>query len=129
MGKLLKSIWAVFAGFFTVFALSILTDVILESLGVFPPSDQGLFVPWMLALALIYRSIYAAVGGYVTAVLAPQKPMRHVMILAGIGLLGAIAGIVVNTTQNLGPAWYPIALAALTLPCVWLGGKLGIHKK
>lgn len=120
---ILKSIGAVFAGFVTVAGLSVLTDFILESLGVFPPpSDEGLYVTWMLALAFIYRSVYAIVGGYVAALLAPSKPMRHVAILGILGTLGGIAGAVAG--WDLSDHWYPIALAVTALPLVYLGGTL-----
>lgn len=124
MARTGKSIWAVVAGFFTVAILSTLTDFILESLGVFPPASEGLFVTWMLVLALVYRSAYAVVGGYITARLAPHKPMKHVWVLSWIGLAFAIAGIFANYAAELGPNWYPILLAILTIPCVVLGGKL-----
>jgi len=122
--SVLKSIWAVFAGFATVFILSIVTDFILEKLSVFPPASEGLFVPWMLMLALLYRSAYAVLGGYITASASPNKPMRQVWILAFIGLLGALIGLITTWDKNLGPKWYPILLVILTIPCVWLGGKL-----
>lgn len=69
----LKSIGAVFAGFVAVFILSTVTDFILESLGIFPPVTQGLFITWMLVLALTYRTVYAVLGGYITARLAPSR--------------------------------------------------------
>lgn len=123
-----KSIWAVVAGFVAVFFLSIITDSILEWLGIFPPISEGLFVTWMLLLALFYRSIYAVIGGYITARLAPRNKMKHVWVLAGVGMIGAIFGIWMNYTNHLGPNWYPIWLAILTIPCVWLGGKLTRQK-
>lgn len=67
----LKSIGAVLVGFFTVVVLSIGTDRILESAGIFPPPMGGLFVTWMLTLALLYRTIYTVLAGYITAKLAP----------------------------------------------------------
>lgn len=124
MAKIWRSIFAVVAGFLTVFILSVLTDFILETIGVFPSASDGLFVTWMLVLALFYRSVYAIAGGYITAKLAPHKPMKHVWILAIIGTVFAVLGIFVNLSRNLGPNWYPIMLAILTIPCVWLGGKL-----
>jgi hypothetical protein len=120
----LKSIWAVVAGFLTVIILSVLTDVILETLGVFPPADQGLFVTWMLLLALIYRTGYNVVGGYITARLAPQNPTKHVWVLAILGLVGGIMGIIINLQMNLGPNWYPVLLALFAIPSVLAGGKL-----
>ena len=118
----LKSIGAIIAGFVTVFVFSAGTDFVLESLGVFPPPDQGFFVPWMLVLALVYRMIYTVAGGYVTARLAPDRPMRHAVILGLIGIAAATLGTIVG--WNLSAHWYPIALVITALPCTWLGGKL-----
>jgi uncharacterized protein YndB with AHSA1/START domain len=119
----LKSIGAIVAGFLTVVILSTGTDYVLETLGIFPPaSEAGLFIPWMLGLALAYRTVYTVLGGYVTAWLAPEKPMRLVHILAVLGTIGGIAGIVAG--WNLSQHWYPIALAVLAYPSVWLGGRL-----
>ena len=122
----LKSIGAVAAGFLAVFILSVGTDMMLESLAVFPRPDQGLFVPWMLMLALVYRCVYTVLGGYITAAFAPSRPQRHVVILGSIGTLMAIIGTIVG--WNLSAHWYPIALVVTALPCVWLGGKIRIRK-
>ncbi len=120
-----KSIRAVLAGFITVFVLSVGTDVVLETLGVFPPQNKpGSYTWWMLLLALIYRSMYAVAGGYITAKLAPHQPMRHVIILGVIGLVLATLGSIANWDKSTAStAWYPILLIILTLPSVWLGGK------
>jgi hypothetical protein len=111
----------------TIVALSVGTDFILEALGIFPPPDQGLFTPWMLVLALVYRSIYAVAGGYVTAFLAPNRPLRQAIILGIIGIAASILGAVV--AWDLSPHWYPIALIITALPGTWLGGKLKISNQ
>jgi hypothetical protein len=115
-------VWPVGAGFLTVVVLSMGTDAALEHLGIFPPVSDGLFVTWMLALALAYRTAYTVLGGYVTARLAPQNPMKHVWVLAVLGQIGGIAGVVGG--WNLSAHWYPIAIAVLAIPSVWLGGWL-----
>ncbi len=117
-----KSVLAVFAGFITVVILSVGTDFILETLGIFPPPGKGLFVTWMLLLALIYRSIYTIAGGYVAAMIAPNRTMRHVIILGIIGTVAGTIGVVVG--WNMSAHWYPIALAVTAFPLTWLGGKL-----
>jgi hypothetical protein len=117
-----KSIGAVLAGLIAIVALSAGTDFVLESLGIFTPPDQGFFTPWMVMLALIYRCIYAVAGGYIAARLAPNRPMRHAIILGLIGLVASIAGAIV--AWDLSPHWFPIALIITALPCTWLGGKL-----
>jgi hypothetical protein len=106
----------------TIVALSVGTDSALESLGVFPPQDQGLFIPWMLLVALLYRSVYAVAGGYVTAMLAPDRPLRHAIILGVIGVVVSLLGTIVG--WDLSAHWYPIALIITALPCTWLGAKL-----
>ena len=118
----LKKVWAVSAGFLTVVILSVGTDSVLEAVGIFPPPTHGLFEPWMLALAFVYRSVYTIVGGYVTASLAPINPKRLVTILGILGTVAGLAGVVVG--WNLSAHWYPIALAVTAYPFVWFGGKL-----
>ena len=122
--SILKGIGAILAGIIFIVVTHTGTDFVLEKLGIFPPPGQGFYITWMVVTATIYRSIYTVGGGYLTATLAPNPPMRYVMILGLIGLvLGTIAAIA-TIPMKLGPAWYPIALAVLALPCVWLGGKL-----
>ena len=118
-----KSIVAVGLGFITVAVLSIVTDSILESLGIFPSLGTGLFIPWMLVVALVYRCIYTVIGGYVTAKLAPSNPMKHVIILGIIGTFAGIGGVIFG--WNLSPHWYPIAIVVTAFPLIYLGGKLG----
>lgn len=120
----LKGIGAILAGMIFIVFSHTATDFVLESLGIFTPPDQGFHTTWMVVTATIYRCLYTVIGGYITAALAPGRPMRYVVILGLIGLvLGTIAAIV-TIPMKLGPAWYPIALAVLALPCTWLGGKL-----
>ncbi len=101
---------AVFLGFLTVVVLSVVTDKVLET------STS------MLAVALAYRSVYTVIGGYVTAALAPDRPMHHVKILAWIGLAAGIAGVFFG--WDLSQHWYPIALAVTGPLFTLLGGKL-----
>lgn len=118
----LKSIGAVFAGMLTIVVLSTATDAVLEKLGIFPSPEKGLFIPWMLALALVYRSVYAVAGGFITAMLAPNRPMQHAIILGSIGVVISIIGVFI--AWDMSPHWYPIALVLTALPCTWLGGRL-----
>jgi MFS family permease len=122
MSKTLKSILAVLAGFILVAVLSTVTDLILEKVGVFPDPKNGLFITWMLGLALVYRCLYTIAGGYLAAALAPEKPMKHGIILGLIGTAMACIGVVVG--WDLSQHWYPISLVVTALPCTWLGAKL-----
>ncbi len=120
--NIFKSIGAILAGMVMGAVLSVGTDFVLETTGIFPSPDQGFFIWWMLMLALIYRGIYTVAAGYVTAALAPDQPMRHAIVLGIIGIVVTILGSIANWEQS--SAWYPIALILITLPCTWLGGKI-----
>ena len=78
----------------------------------------------LFLLATVYRTVYAVVGSYVTARLAPDRPMGHALVGGGIGLVLAVVGAVVTWNKDLGPHWYPLALIATALPCAWVGGTL-----
>ena len=119
-----RSTGAVLAGFVAVVVLSLGTDQLLHVLEVYPPWGQPMFDPGLNLLALSYRIVYTVIGGYITARLAPRNPMRHALILGAIGTVVGAAGAIASIPMNLGPSWYPIALALSGLPCSWLGGVL-----
>lgn len=120
-----RSAVAILAGFLSVAILSLVTDQILHVLNVYPPWGEPMWDPRLNLLALSYRTVYTIFGGYLTARLAPRAPMRHVAIVGLIGTVVATAGaIAAIRLADLGPNWYPIALAATGFPCVWLGGLI-----
>ena len=121
-----RSIVAVVTGFLAVAGLSLATDQLFHVLDVYPPWGQPMYDTGHNLLALSYRVVYAVLGGFVTARLAPRAPMRHVMVLALIGLLaGTVGAIGAFTIGGLGPNWYPIAIAVTAFPCTWMGGMVG----
>ena len=123
--KILKSIGAVLAGMLAGALLAIGTDLVLHATHVFPPWDQPASDA-LLLLATAYRTIYSTAGSYITARLAPDRPMLHAMVLGVIGLAVCIVGAVWtwNKGPAFGPHWYPLALIVLALPQCWLGAKL-----
>jgi hypothetical protein len=128
-GHMSRSILAVVTGFAVVVILSIGTDKVLSMAGIFPTNGQvmssGLF-----GLATVYRTIYGVLGSYVTAFLAPHKPMQHSLIGGAIGLVLSIAGAVVtwNHQPSLGPHWYPVVLIITAMPGAWAGAKLRLRQ-
>ena len=123
--RILPNVGAVVAGFFACFILSIVTDLVLHAAGIFPPWGQPMSDA-LFVLATAYRTVFTVAGGYITARLAPDRPMGHALTLGIVGLFAAIAGTVAtwNKGPEFGPKWYPLALVALAIPCTWLGGKL-----
>jgi hypothetical protein len=123
--RMLRSIGALLAGFVVVVVLSLGTDLVLHAAGVFPPwgdpMSDALFV-----LATVYRTAYALLGSYLTARLAPYKPMKHALAGGVVGLVLSTIGAVSTWDKGpeFGPHWYPLALVATALPCAWAGGRL-----
>jgi hypothetical protein len=119
-----RSVAAVLLGFLAVVVLSLATDQTLHVLKVYPPWGQPMPDAGDNVLALAYRCVYGVVGGYLTARLAPRAPMGHALILGAVGTVVGAIGAAATIPMNLGPAWYPIALALSGLPTAWLGGRL-----
>jgi hypothetical protein len=119
-----RSVLAVVAGFFVVVILSLGIDEALHLLKVYPPWGEPMYEPGLNALALSYRIVVTILSGYVTARLAPRNPMKHVIVGGLIGILLGIAGVVAAIKIQMGPIWYPIAIAVTGFPSVWLGGRL-----
>lgn len=119
-----RSVGALAAGFLAVVILSLGTDMVLHALKIFPPLGQTMSHQLFL-LATIYRVVYAIVGSYITARLAPDRPMGHAMAGGLVGLVLSIVGAVATWKRpELGPHWYPLALVVTALPCAWVGGKI-----
>jgi hypothetical protein len=125
-----RSIAAALIGFFSVAVFSLATDQVLHVLQVYPPWGEPMWDPKLNALALAYRTVFTILGGYITARLAPHKPMKHVVIVGIIGTIAGTAGAITAITMaDLGPNWYPIALAVTGFPAVWIGGLLHARRQ
>ena len=120
-----RSALALLAGFLTVIALSLATDAVLHAVGTFPRSGMS---NTLFLLATVYRTAYALAGSYITARVAPNRPMQHALVGGAVGLVISTVGAVVTWNQGpaFGPHWYPISLIATALPTAWAGGKLRV---
>ena len=125
--RVLRSIVAVLAGMIVGIALTLGTDELLHLTHVFPPWGASMVgFDGALLLATVYRTIYGIAASYITARLAPGRPMLHAMVGGTLGLVASIVGAVAtwNKGPAFGPHWYPLALVVLALPSAWAGGKL-----
>jgi hypothetical protein len=131
-----RSTLAVAAGFVLALFLSRSVDVLLERTGVFPTVAQqqadGFGVLWMNVVALCYRMAFGVLGGYVTAALAPNRPARHVHLLAiiatAVAVISNLAVATIPATANVLPAWFAVALVLIAYPSTWLGGRWYLRK-
>jgi surface polysaccharide O-acyltransferase-like enzyme len=123
--SILRSVGAVVAGLLFVIIITTATDAVLHATGIFPPWGRPMSDSLFL-LAFGYRIVYGIVGGYITARLAPDKPVKHAILLGCVGFVLSLAGAVAtwNRGPEFGPKWYPIALIVIAIPTAWLGGKL-----
>lgn len=124
-----KSILAVLVGIIAGVALTLITDLVLHAIHLFPPWDQR--VPdRLLALATAYRTVYSIGASYLTAGLAPYSPMKHALAGGVIGFVVSLAGAIAtwNGGTQFQSHWYPIALTVLAIPCAWVGGMLRLRQ-
>ena len=123
--RLLRRIGAVLAGIIVIVILDTGLDVIMHATGIYPPWFQPMRITlWLLAIS--YRTIDGIAGSYLTARLAPDRPLAHALVLGAIGVLLSTAGLLAtwNKGPEFGPKWYPIALVVIALPCAFIGGTI-----
>lgn len=118
-----KTSGALLAGLASNVVLTVSMDLALSASGLLPPFGTGYSQPGLLFLALTYRTLFAGVGGFLTARAAPFAPRRHVAWLTLIGLLIGLVSAMGGRAMF--PAWYLLGIVALSVPATWLGGSLG----
>ncbi len=126
-GTLGRSTWAIVAGILVIVVVTTLVDILLHVLDVFPPMGQPLDDRLSL-IASSYRIPITIGGAYLTATLAPAKPMKHALILGGIGVGLGLLGVMATWGKEMGPTWYPVSLPLLSIPECWLGGVIYLRK-
>lgn len=116
-----RSVGAVLAGLLSIVILSTAADAVLHATGVYPPFPQRM-ADELFLLATAYRIVFGVAGSYLTARLAPSRPLRHALVLGAIGTVLATAGTV--AMWEYGPGWYGIAIILISFPCAWAGARL-----
>jgi hypothetical protein len=119
--RTLRSAGAVFAGLLAIVVLSTAADAVLHATGVYPPFPRRM-ADGLFALATAYRIVFGIGGCWLTARLAPANPMRHALVLGGIGTVLSAAGAA--AMGQYGPAWYSAAIILISFPCAWIGARL-----
>ena len=121
-----RSFLAILAGFATMAVLvTVATAAITKS---FPRmvGDPGHPRRRYMLLNLLYSAAFAASGGYVTAIVAKDDPLRNVFMLAiVILLLSALSALQLRGQQ---PISYQFALIVLTPIAALAGGLLRMHE-
>jgi len=111
------------SGLLVIIVVTTLVDILLHVAHVFPPVNERLNDSLAL-LATSYRIVISIAGAWLTARLAPDRPMKHALILGCIGVILGLVGVVATWNRGLGPRWYPIALVVLAIPQCWAGARI-----
>ena len=121
------SILAIIAGLVAIFVLSLATDQLFHSLGVYAPWGEPMNETADAILAFAYRCLYGIAGGYIAGRLAPRAPVAHALALGGIGVVLSTLGAV--AMWDMAPAWFSLGLVATALPVSWAGGTLAARRR
>ncbi len=115
---LLKSLGAIFAGFTAMVVLVLVGTPVIAKLLLADPAQP--LTPAYLRVNLLSGFVFAGVGGWIAAHLAPTGPLWHAgamaLLVLVLGIATAGQGGAVRAGQ---PQWY-----AWTLPFVGAGGAL-----
>jgi hypothetical protein len=123
--KILRRVGAVVGGMVVIVILDTGLDIILHATGIYPPWFQPMRTSlWLLAIG--YRSIDSILGCYITATIAPDRPIAHALVLGIVGVVLSSIGTIATWSKGpeFGPKWYPITLVIIALPCALIGGIL-----
>ena len=111
---MIRSVIAIIAGYL-VFAVS---AVLLFSISGRDPHDA---VPaWFLVTTILYGCAFAALGGYLAALIARRKAFRHAAILTIV--IGALALVSLLSRPGKGAIWSQLSAILLMAPSAMAGG-------
>jgi hypothetical protein len=80
--------------------------------------------PAILAVKVVYNTLAAVLGGYMTAKIAGTRELLHTAIAAFIQTVALIWGLTVGEYAGFTPVWLRIALVLLTGPAMIAGGTI-----
>ena len=77
--------------------------------------------PGMLAGKLVYNTLAALLGGYMTAKIAGSEEMKHGALGAAVQTTALIWGFTAGEYASFTPAWMRVALVVVTGPAMLAG--------
>lgn len=119
-----RSILAIVVGFVLTGALNVGTNTVLSRVApelVTPPGTPNHNTTGLLIICA-YVALFGILGCYVTARLAPSRPLLHALIMGGIALAMSIAMTI--SAWNDAPAWFNVYNLLAVMPYAWIGGTL-----
>lgn len=118
-----RSILAVVTGFLLIALLSFGTDYAIRAAMPDLFNGEGRTTSLtVLVLTIGYVGLYATIGCYLTARMAPHHPMRHALVLGALGLVFNVIGTWV--AWSTAPVWYHAVSLGLVMVWAWTGGRM-----
>jgi hypothetical protein len=117
-----RLILSIIAGIATTMLLTIITDEVLNLLGKHPPLFKPILDDSLVQLVLVYHSLYAIIGAFVTAKIAKNQSRTAVLILGTKELFMWLVGMFILYDHS--PTWYNVTKALLGIPLAFIGGRL-----
>jgi hypothetical protein len=121
----LHAFLALAAGFLAIALLVTIMTALLNKLTPSWVAEGSHPEPGYIFVNLGYSFVAAAVGGYITAWIAGDNPLIHVLALAIAALLLAALSALQHRGQQ--PVWYLLALVAITPVGVFAGGLIRLR--
>jgi hypothetical protein len=121
-----RRVGAVLAGLAVNVVLASAVDAALHATHVYPSVGERM-ADALFLLAFAYRVVFGVAGSYLTARLAPDRPVAHALALGALGVAIGIVGAAVM--WGAGPAWYSLGIIAVTPPAAWIGGQLRARQR
>lgn len=115
-----RSLIAVASGYLTVSLTTATTFTLLNTV-----APGQLNMPSWLIIKLILAILGAALGGMITARLAPARPLAHTFVLAGLMFILSIAAVVVSFGSE--PLWFQMGLLVTSAIATSAGGLLALR--
>jgi peptidoglycan/LPS O-acetylase OafA/YrhL len=119
-----RSILAIVVGFVLTGALNVGTQMLLSGMApeTFPAAGTPNFDTTSLILISAYVALYGILGCYVTARLAPSRPLLHALVMGALALVMSIA-MTIPAWSN-APAWFNVYNLLAVMPYAYLGGRI-----
>jgi hypothetical protein len=119
-----RSILAIVVGFILTGALNVGTNTVLARVApemVPPPGTPNTNTTALLVICA-YVALFGILGCYVTARLAPSRPLLHALVMGGLALAMSIP--MTMAVWNDTPAWFNVYNLLAVMPYAWIGGTL-----
>jgi hypothetical protein len=122
---ILHAFLALLAGYASFAALVIAMTALLARMVPSWTGSEGRPQPGYVFVNLGYSFLAAAAGGYVTAWVAAENPLIHVLALGLVVL--ALAALSAMQSRGKQPVWYALTLVAITPLGVLAGGLVRLR--